>query len=231
MKKLFFPALVFVLAISLISKSPPSSNTTTRPETSSVYVLIENGGTVDEQDQPAALDAINHLMQQLSELERRRATRDTDIHIVLSTLPNRIAWSGKPEALLQDVEVIQQLTAFKPTFSDLVMSMSQISTTIDLNPTDETTLIWLGPTVHVPFQETSEDIQVQVPQDIPPELALPNFADRLTALKVYGVHPDQDEKLQDYFRNIGVLSRASTGELDFRLLGPAQTKGNLSNLL
>ena len=70
-----------------------------------------------------------------------------------------------------------------------------------------------------------------MPQQVPANLALPNFSDRLSVLKIMRVHPDQDQKLQAYLSSIGILSRAKSGDLDFALLGDAQTKSRIDSLL
>ena len=196
-----------------------------------IFVLIENGGTVADDDRDEAMNTALNLLQQLTSLERRRATRDAQIHIVLSASPNRIAWSGTPSQLLDQAGEVKNLVHFKPSFSDLVMAFEQIETTISLSQPDAVRIYWLGSTVHVPFQSADQEIEVQVPQEVPSDLALANFADRLSVLKIMRVHPDQDQMLQAYLASIGVLGRARSGELDFDLLGEAQTRSRLKTLL
>lgn len=70
-----------------------------------------------------------------------------------------------------------------------------------------------------------------MPQPIPSDLALPAFADKLSTLKIFRVHPDQDRILQAYLASHGLLKRSRNGTLDFALLGAAQTKANLLDLL
>lgn len=224
-------ALAILVAIVMISRDPETATIQELPKTHSIFVLIENGGTVAEPDQDEALNTVYSMLQQLISLNRRKDTRDTQINIVLSATPNRISWSGTPTKLLEEAEVVKELVAFRPTFSDLVMAFEQISTTINLTNPDQISLYWLGSVVHVPFQTTSNEIQIKVPQQIPAELALPYFSERLSTLKLYGVHPDQDDIVLEYMRSIGVISSANDGSLDFQLLGAAQTKGSLDDLL
>ena len=197
-----------------------------------VFVLIENGGTVAENEQDDAKESALHLFQQLTKLARKKATRSAQIHIVLSASPNRIAWSGTPSQLLAQANDVKNIITFKPSFSDLVMAFEQIETTINLTQPDDIRLYWIGPVIHVPFQVSGDKpIDVSVPQEIPSELALSAFADRLSVLKIMRVHPDQDQVLQAYLASIGVLKRARSGDLDFSLLGIAQTKSRLKTLL
>ncbi|PCJ20518.1 MAG: hypothetical protein COA96_15775 [SAR86 cluster bacterium] len=202
-----------------------------KPQLQSVFILFENGGTIAEADQDDARNTMLNLLQQLSEMDRRKATRNAQINIVLGALPNRIAWSGTPRQLLEQVEDIKALLTFKQSFNDLVMAFDQIQTTINLTQPDDIRLYWIGSTVHVPFQDTGTAITVEVPQPVPDNLALSSFADVLSVLKVYRVHEDQDQILLAYFAAQGVLTRAREGSLDFSLFGSAQTKSSLSDLL
>ncbi len=221
---------ILVLSFMLVACSeapiPPQA-----PEPESIFVLIENGGTVSESAQDDARNTALHLFQQLTSLTRRRATRNAQIHIILSASPNRIAWSGTPGQLLEQAEDVKNLIEFKPSFSDLVMAFEQIETTTNLIQPDTIRLYWIGPTIHVPFQTSDEEIQVSVPQEVPDGLALGKIADQLSVLKIMRVHPDQDQVLQAYLASLGILKRARNGELDFSLLGDAQTKSNLKTLL
>ena len=113
------------------------------------------------------------------------------------------------------------------------MAFEQIETTINLTQADNIRLYWIGPAIHVPFQVNDDNsaIEVKVPQEIPANLALGNFADCLGTLKIMRVHPDQDQMLLAYLASIGILKRAKSGGLDFALLGTAQTRSKLKDLL
>ncbi len=223
---------ILIFCMVLCSCSNQSTTTNTQPNNEAIFVLIENGGTVAKDEQNDALDVTLHLLQQLTKLGRRAATRKCQIHILLSALPNRIAWSGTPRQLLEQAQDIKNLLIFKPSFSDLVMAFEQIETTINLTQPGSVRLYWIGPTIHVPFQKNDgPEISVKVPQEVPTGLALGNFEKRLSALKIYRVHPDQDQMLQAYLSSIGILRRAKSGNLDFALLGAAQTKSKLKDLL
>ena len=223
--------IILVVFILVLTACGQNASTGERPKSKAIIVLIENGGTVEEVDQEAALETALHLFQQLTKLDRRKETRNAQIHIVLSALPNRISWSGTPGQLLAQVEAVKSLVVFKPSFSDLVMAFDQIQTTLHLTQPDDVRLYWIGPTVHVPFQKADGEIDVEVPQDVPENLALASFADHLSVLKIMRVHPDQDQILQAYLASLGILKRARTGSLDFALLGEAQTKSSLKDLL
>ncbi len=201
------------------------------PKTKSVFVLFENGGSVPAEEHADALDTMLHLLQQLSELGKRKATRETQINLITTALPNRIAWSGNARQLMEQAESIKAILEFKQSFSDIGMAFETINTTINIQRPDSVQLYTIGPFIDVPFQKTSEAIDVQVPQPIRSDLALPDFLDRLSILKFYRVHPDQIPMLNSYLAMQGVQSRAAKGDLEFVLLGAAQTRSNLTNML
>jgi len=223
-----FTFLLLSLVLSACSGEVSMANKT---DAQAIFVLIENGGTIAPEDQDEARLTINHLLHQLSKLDRRKATRNAQIHIVLSALPNRISWSGTPAQLLEQAAQVQELITFKPTYSDLVIAFEQIETTFNLTRPDKTRLYWVGPTIHVPFQDADGEIEIKVPQELPEVLALAALAPHLSTLKILRVHADQDQVLQAYLATLGVFKRAGDGSLDFELLGVAQTKSNLSDLL
>ncbi len=99
MKILTTIVLVFGLVACGEQAPPPQAQ-----KIESIFVLVENGGTILEEDQGEALNTTLNLFQQLTTLGRRRATKNTQIHVVLSALPNRIAWSGTPDQLMAQAE-------------------------------------------------------------------------------------------------------------------------------
>ncbi len=229
MKKLTL-AFAIIIAVVVLNHYPEKSSVQKISQPPSIYTLIENGGTVPEEEQEEALQTVYSLLQQLISLERRKSTKNTQINIILTSQPNRIAWSGSPKKLREEAELVKKLVAFKPTFSDLVMAFKQIETTINLSNSSKISLYWIGPVIHVPFQRTDDEVKVTVPQPVPKELALPYFSEKLSVLKIYGVHPDQDEIVLEYMRSIGVIQR-NKDSLDFTLLGAAQTRGRINDLL
>ena len=223
--------LLILLLTATLAACSQDQAPLTPPLSEDTIVLIETGGTIDEAHYDEALNASLNLLQQLTTFSRRKATRNTQIHIVLSSLPNRIAWSGTAEQLSAQAAQVKELIKFKKSFSDLVMAFDQINTTINLTQPDRVRLYWIGTTINVPFQETNAPINVEVPQEVPTNLALAKFADRLSVLKIYRVHADQDQIFQAYLGSLGILARAKRGEIDFTLMGDAQTKSHLNSLL
>jgi len=222
---------IFVLLSLALGACSGEASRAKKADTQAIFVLIENGGTVAPEDQKEARLTINNLLHQLSKMDRRKATRGVQIHVVLTALPNRVSWSGTPVQLLEQAAQIQELITFKPTYSDLVIAFEQIETTRNLTSPDKTHLYWVGPTIHVPFQDTGGEIEINVPQELPEGLALAALAPHLSTLKILRVHADQDQVLQAYLATLGVFKRAGDGSLDFGLLGVAQTRSNLSDLL
>lgn len=65
--------------------------TVTEPQSNeAIFLLIENGGTAAQEEQDEAFNTFLHLLQQLTKLAKRKATRDTQVHILLSSLPTWI---------------------------------------------------------------------------------------------------------------------------------------------
>lgn len=225
MKHLLLIALaIFLLAPSHVHAGQQDERKQT------IFVLIENGGTVE--DTQTAMETTKHLLGQLTTLSRRRATKNAQIIILLSAMPNRITWSGTPEQLLQQGQTVLDLIEFKPTFSDLVLAFQQIDTTMRLSLSDEYRLYWIGPAIHVPFSSASgEEIKIKVPQEVPQDLNLAEFAAMCSTFKIYNIHADQDEVYLNYLTKTGVMNSVAQGVLNFSLMDPAQTAAHLDNLL
>ncbi|WP_444994764.1 hypothetical protein [Aliikangiella sp. IMCC44359] len=220
--------ITVILSITACSDGGSKQAATNRE---AIFILFENSGTIAEDEQGEATNTLLHLLQQITTLARKRATKHTPVYILFSDRPNQFAWSGTPVQLREQAPAIKDLITFKSSFNDLVMAFEQIETTINLMQTNKARLYWIGSTIHVPFQASAEKIEVEVPQAVPENLALLNFANKLNTLKIYRNHPDQDQILQAYFSANGILKRAKNQKLDFTLLGAAQTKSQLNNLL
>jgi len=229
MKHLF---LILLSCLFLVACSDPAQEARApvqKPE--AIFVIIENGGTIAESEQTHATNTALHLLQQITALARRKATRDAQVHLILTATPNRLAWSGTPAQLLEQAQHLKEMIRFNPSFSDLVMAFEQVETTINLSDANKVRLYVIGPFIHVPFQNNDAPIDIHLPQAVPPALALPNILDQISVLKFMNVHDDQDMELLGYLRSIGVMGRAKQGALEFSLKGTAQTKAALHDLL
>jgi len=227
----YFLILMLLATLTACSPEPEKKAEEERPE--AIYVLVENGGSVQPSEQEAATTAVYHLLQQLMELDQRRATRHVIIHIVLSALPNRISFTGKPAQLRENVARLKSLITFKEqSFSDLVMAYKSIKTSIALSQPSAVSIYHIGSVINIPYSQESE-ISVKVPQAIPDDLALPEIMEMaaVKTLKFYRVHPDQTTMLQEYLQMQGILQRSMDGTLDFALMGAAQTTSRLTDLL
>ncbi len=223
--------VVLLMSVTLFGCGAPASEPA-HISSEAIFLLLENGGSVPGENQAASINAANHLLQKLTKLDRHKASRNAQIYIVLSAKPNEIAWSGTPRQLLEQAADVKGLMDFTPSFSDLVMAFDEIKTTIDLTMPDKVRLYWIGPVIHVPFQDTNgQKLEIKVPQPIPEGLALTEISKRLSVLKIMGVHPDQEQVLTSYLAGLGVLQRARNREIDFALLGAAQTKSHLNDLM
>lgn len=229
MKNVLIQLFSILVALNLLTACGKFSSSDDAPKAQpAVFVLVENGGSISQDEQAHAIGTTLNLLQQLAHLRKRKATSSTQIYLLLSSKPNSIAWSGTAIQLLQQAKQVKDLLVFKPSFSDLEMSMLKIDTTIRLARIDNVKFYWVGSAINVPFQDTDGPLNVVVPQALPDDLALKNFADKLVTLKMYNVHPDQDAMVQLYLEKHDILRN---GFVDFALKGKAQTKASLKKLL
>lgn len=227
MKKILTILSCSVLLVACGKQEPQSQ---ANPSTS-VFVIWENGGTIQPDKQEQSQVTAFHLLQSLGELERHKSSRNTTINIIETARPNRIAWSGNPASLLSEAEDVKKIFSFKQSFSDITLSYRLVNETITITQPDEVWLYQIGQFIDARFTTDNKPIEIQLPQPISTELALPNFLDRLRVYKLYLVHPDQATELSTYFSSRSVLDRSRKGLLDFRLMGEAQTRAHLSDLL
>ncbi len=218
-------ALIYAAFIIAGCSSDHSTNAIKQPD---IVILMENSSTVAEGEQAFAIETLMNLLQQLTSLADRKLTRDSKIHLVLSSRPNRLSWTGTPDMLIDQSDDIKKMVHFESSFSDLVMAFNQIKTTVEISRAEKVRLYVIGPFIHVPFQETNGTaIEVNVPQALPDSLALAELLPTLSTLHFYNVHPDQDEMVLDYLKANG-MDRAL---MDFELMGSAATRASLHDLL
>ena len=153
--------IIIIFTILTIAGCGQAQSTKERAEDNAIFLLFENGGTVPEEQQLDAQETAFHILARASDWRKRRATREAQIYIITSARPNKISWSGTPLQVIEHQEEIMDVLSFRPSFSDLVLAMEQIETTINLNQPDTVRLYWIGPTVHVPFQNSEEPIEVE----------------------------------------------------------------------
>lgn len=223
MKRRFFVLIIFVL---MTAQTPALADNP--PET--IFVLIENGATV--QDSQSVTQTTKHLLGQLTQLKRRRATRDARIVIVLSARPNRVAWSGTPGQLLHQAQDVLDLITFRKSPSDLVLAFDQIRTTQALSQSGTFRLYWIGPAIHVPYdRESGKTIRIEVPQPVPEEIALAEVAKQCDTVRIFNIHPDQDSVYLDYFKKTGLMKLVKNKTLAFSIMDTGQTEGHHKDLL
>ena len=189
-----------------------------------VFVVIENGGVV--QDTESAATAISYTLGELTQLRRRRDTRDAQINLILSASPTEIAWSGTPTQLEeQGHHVLELVTTFRATCSDLTLAYEQVALTRRITRPSETTIINIGPFINAPYPCDQGDGTITLPQPVAPDVQLGALALEASTLRLVAVHPDQDEALLAHLEAAGVMDRVATGLLSFDLLDPGPHAG------
>lgn len=192
------------------------------------FLVIENGGTVS--DREAAQEIASHVLGELVELRRRRATREAQIHIILTASPTTISWSGTPEQLYEQGDQVLQLLEYRNTCSDLVLALEEARRTAQITRPSELNLITVGPMIHAGFP-CDEQLQITLPQPAPDGLVLGELAAQAALLQHLNVHEDQDEVYFDYYQSLGVDARVQTGELNLDIMGAARTRASLGQIV
>lgn len=225
MKKFMMSAAISaLLAFAPINVSDARTN-----EKTAIFVVIENGGVVT--DREAAKQTINFVLGELVKLRRRRATRDAEIHIVLSANPTEVSWAGTPQQLFDQGQQVMKLIEFRDTCSDLVLAWSQVSVTTRITMPSVIQLIAVGPMIHAGFPCDEGDTTITLPQQVPVELKFGELAGRASLIRLLNVHADQDEIYLDYLRDAGVMDRARAGVIDFDLMDAARTRAAHGRIL
>ena len=193
-----------------------------------IFIVIENGGTVT--DREAAQETIEYVLGEVSELRRRRATRDSPVHILLTASPTEVSWSGTPQSLYEQGHAVMELIRFRDTCSDLVLAWDQAALTARITMPVDLQLIGIGPLIHAGFP-CDENTTISLPQGAPKALKLGELAAQASLIRMLNVHADQDAVYLDYFEGFGVLDRVRSGEASFDLMDAARTRARHGQIL
>jgi hypothetical protein len=215
--------------LTLGSLAPSDARSAFEP-VPAVFVVIENGGVVQDTEFTALV--VTRTLGELVQLRRKKATRETQIHIVLSASPTEIAWSGTPDDLEeQGFAVLELATTFRPTCSDLTLAYEQVAMTRRVTRPSSMRIVAIGPVINAPYPCDEGDGVITLPQALSSDVLLGQLALEADQLRLVGVHADQDEAVLDHLEAAGVMDRANDGHLDFDLMGPARTKAALGHIM
>ncbi len=215
-------------ALALQSASPAQAWGETG-EGPTFFVVFENGGVVTDPDGQMA--AARLTLSELTDLRRRRATKDSTIHIITSANPTEITWSGTPDQLYEQGASVMKALAIRPTCSDLALAWEQVRTTVRITRPDDLRLIGIGPFIHAGYPCDEGDGLITLPQAVPPAVHLGAMAMGASFLRLLNVHADQDEMVLEHLEGAGAIARVTAGELDFDLMDKARTISNLGSIL
>ncbi|PRY94794.1 hypothetical protein BCF33_0394 [Hasllibacter halocynthiae] len=193
------------------------------------FIVIENGGVVT--DPEGQMVTARHLLGELTELRRRRATRDSTIHIITSANPTEITWSGTPEQLSQQGAHVLEAIQFRPTCSDLNLAWQEVRNNVRITRPDDLRLVQIGPFIHAGYPCDEGDGLITLPQAVPADVQLGSLAVEASFLRLLNVHADQDEMVLEHLESAGALEHARAGALDFDLMDAARTRSNLGSIL
>ena len=192
-----------------------------------MFVVIENGATATEPE--AITHTLRNLFGEIVEQRNSRATRQTEINIITSANPTAVTWSGSAQDLFDQGQAVMDAITFEQTCSDVVRAWDQVDTLVMLRAPEIVDLVSVGPAIQYGFP--CESATISLPQAMPQELKLGDLAHSARSLRMYDVHPDQDEALAAHFAQTGVLARGHAGELELEVRDPAGTRALYGNLL
>ncbi|MEM8563212.1 MAG: hypothetical protein AAGF57_13295 [Pseudomonadota bacterium] len=196
-----------------------------------IMIVIENGGVVPQAQREEALRLTFALLGEVTELRKRRATRETQVSIILTANPSAVAWTGDVSQLYAQSGLVIEMVAFRDTCSDLELAYDEVRLSAQIDRPDHLEIIHVGPFIHAGFPCTGENARITLPQAVPQNLALAHMAQRSDAIRFIGVHADQDEPLLAYLEATGVLDRVEAGALSFDLLDAARARSRAGHLL
>ena len=196
-----------------------------------IMIVIENGGVVPDDQREDALRLIYGVLEEATELKKKKATRDTQVSIILSTNPSAVTWTGTVGQLYEQAQLVISLLAFRDTCSDLVLAYDQVRLSAQITRPDHLEIVHIGPFIHAGFPCTGESAVITLPQAVPQTIALAHMAERAEAIRFVGVQADQDEPLLAYLEATGILDRVEAGELEFDLLDAARARSRMGHVL
>lgn len=195
-----------------------------------ILLVIENGATVLNQE--AALETIRSVLSELTGLNKKKATRDTAIHIITTANPTQTTWSGTPDQLAAYGHAIWEDIAFRQTCSDLLLAWNQALLSVRITRPEELKVISIGPAIHAGFPCDQGEVTITLPQAVPQGFALADIAAQASFLRLLNVHGDQLGSVLDHLESAGVLTASEESEaLDFDLLDAARTRSQLGRVL
>ncbi len=226
MKYLSSTILAGLLALQSVS---PAHAWGDADESPTFFIVIENGGVIT--DPEGQMTTARQLLGELTELRRRRATKDSTVHIITSANPTEITWSGTPEQLFEQGAHVLEAIQFRPTCSDLSLAWQEVRNNVRITRPDDLRLVQIGPFIHAGYPCDEGDGLITLPQAVPVEVQLGSLAAEASFLRLLNVHADQDEMVLEHLEAAGALERVSAGALDFDLMDRARTTSNLGRLL
>ena len=189
-----------------------------------IEAIIDNGGTVTEEDAPA----LSHdFLAGLAEANGR-AFREARIDLILTSRPYTV-WSGTPEDLYAQGRQVMELAAPTDHCSDLGRAFDQADQNLRVGAPLSAHLFVLSPLINAPYPcDTGPSITL--PQPVPAGLPLARMvADRnVRTLGIFGVHPSQEQVWTDHLEESGLLDASRSGELDLVFLGFSQSRAYLA---
>lgn len=225
-----FTVKILMLSLLLLTSGVHASSRSN--DASPIFIVYENGGaTAGKEERQQATKTILNLLAQASQLGKRKSTRNTPIILIATHQPHGMLWTGTAEQLLASTKHVKKLLTFHDGYSDLTRAYELINTTIALRGISTMRIYHVGSFINIPITAGSGKITVEVPQDIPADLALSKFSSKVTTLSLLNVRKEQKVTLQIYLESIGLLERKAKGTLNLNVFEATETNANLKRLL
>lgn len=213
---------VAMLAISLANEAHARGE-----PSNAITVVIETGATVA--DHESVLETARHVLGEIVQYRKHPSMRRAEVSIIVSSKPNAVAWSGTPKDLHAQAREVVDLITFSSTCSDLLIAYEQVSTLVTLSAPETLDVIAIGPSIHLGFP--CADATITLPQAVPEGSKLAELAGTARSVRMYEVHPDQDQALTAYFAEHGIIARAHAGEMELEVRDAARTRALYGELL
>ncbi|MEO0632334.1 MAG: hypothetical protein AAFY46_16645 [Planctomycetota bacterium] len=217
--------MAFVLALSAPSRA--SEPVPTR----AIFVIVENGITVTGKTAETNLQITKSVLGQIRGMKIRDGAETTTLHVILTSDPGRILWSGTPRDLKRQAAALVQRIEFVPTCSDLARTYELVDVTRRIERPDETLIFAIGPGLNLGYPCGEGDLEITLPQPMPRGFKLPEIALEASKVALLNLHHSQLPVMLGLFSRTGVMERAQTDALSLHILDEARTRAAINTIL
>ena len=221
---MFYRMRLRVLALAFLASAFIPGAQAEGPKVTVVQAIIDNGGTVMEED---AQGVINNFVAGLSNL-RGHVLSNARIDLILTSHPTTV-WSGTRKDLIEQAHKVLELVKRNDRCSDVGRALRQAQQNLQVAGADVAYIFIYSPMIFAPFP-CDKGPGITLPQPVPEGLEIGKLLETygVKAFKIFGVHASQEQVWTDYLTQENVIHRARLGEIDFAFLGFRQSETYLA---